>query len=134
MEDRYDYTIICEEDAFIFTGLEEFVNAIHKACFISERDDVYFIGLANNNSISKTRIDDMFYETGHTQDLAHAYLIPNRHKGWWEERIKDCEWDVGDLWFNHVFYKFPQKRYTTAVEFCKQADGYSLLDKTNKTW
>lgn len=131
---NYDYTLVFEADAFIYTGLEEFVNIVHKACFISERDDVYYIGLADNPSLEKHRIDDLFSKTAHNQDLAHCYLIPNRTKGWWMERIKDCEWDVGDLWYNHVFFNHPKNRYTTNKMYSKQAEGYSLLDETIKTW
>jgi glycosyltransferase involved in cell wall biosynthesis len=131
---NYDYTLIFEADAFIYTGLEEFVDMVHKACFISERDDVYFIGLADNPSREKYVIDNMFTKTGHNQDLAHAYLIPNRTKGWWMDRLVDCGWDVGDLWYNHVFYNHPKNRYTTNKMYSKQAEGYSLLDEMVKTW
>ena len=134
MSDEYDYTLVFEADAFIYTGLEEFVNIVHKACFISERDDVYFIGLADNPSREKTKIDELFTQTGPNQDLAHCYLIPNRTKGWWMDRLQDCGWDVGDLWYNHVFYHHPMKRYTTNKMYSKQAEGYSLLDETIKTW
>ncbi len=133
-DNNYDYTLIFEADAFIYTGVEEFVDIIHRACFISERDDAYFISFANNPSREKTKIDELFSQTGASQDLAHCYLIPNRTKGWWMERIKDCGWDVGDLWYNHVFYNHPKKRYTTNKMYCKQAEGYSLLDETIKTW
>ena len=134
MSDEYDYTLIFEADAFIYTGLEEFVEMVHRACFLSERDDVYFIGLADNPSHSKDRIDGMFSKTAFNQDLAHAYLIPNRTKQWWLDRIVDCGWDVGDLWFNHVFANHPKPRYTTNKVYSKQAEGYSLLDLTVKTW
>ena len=131
---NYDYTLIFEADAFINVGLEEFVEIVHRACFLSERDDVYYIGLADNPSWSKDRIDNLFSKTSHNQDLAHAYLIPNRTKGWWMDRIEDCGWDVGDLWYNHVFFHHPKNRYTTNKVYSKQAEGYSLLDETVKTW
>lgn len=131
---EFDYTLIFEADAYIYTGLEEFVDIIHKACFISERDDVPFISFADNPSRSKQKIDELFSQTASNQDLAHAYLIPNRTKGWWMDRIKDCEWDVADLWYNHVFYHHPEKRYTTNKVYSKQAEGFSLLDLTNKSW
>src|SRR6056300_68250 len=133
-EDEFDYTLIFEADAFIYTGLEEFVDIVHKACFLSERDDVTYISFADNPSRSKERVDDLFSKTAHNQDLAHAYLIPNRKKQWWLDRIKDCKWDVADLWYNHVFYEHPEKRYTTNKVYSKQAEGYSLLDLKNKTW
>lgn len=132
--DNFDYTLIFEADAFIYTGLEEFVDIVHKACFISERDDVTYISFADNPSRSKEKIDELFSKTAHNQDLAHAYLIPNRKKQWWLDRIKDCKWDVADLWYNHVFYEHPEKRYTTNKVYSKQAEGYSLLDLKNKTW
>ena len=134
LDDKYDYTLIFEADAFIYTGLEEFVDIVHKACFISERDDVYYIGLANNPSRSKEKIDELFSQTAHNQDLAHAYLVRNKDKQWWKDRIADCEWDVGDLWYNHVFFKHPVKRYTTNKMYSNQTEGFSLLDQTIKTW
>ncbi len=133
-EENYDYTLIFEADAFIYTGLEEFVDIVNKACFMSELNDVYFISFANNPAREKTKIDELFSQTGHAQDLAHCYLIPNRTKGWWMDRIKDCGWDVGDLWYNHVFYHHPKNRYTTNKMYSKQAEGYSLLDLQIKTW
>jgi predicted O-methyltransferase YrrM len=133
-ETNYDYTLIFEADAFINVGLEEFVEIVHRACFLSERDDVYYIGLADNPSWIKDRIDNLFSKTAANQDLAHAYLIPNRTKQWWMDRIEDCGWDVGDLWYNHVFANYPKPRYTTNKVYSKQAEGYSLLDETVKTW
>jgi hypothetical protein len=132
--ENFDYTLVFEADAFIYSGLEEFVDIVHKACFLSERDDVTYISFADNPSHNKEEVDELFSKTAHNQDLAHAYLIPNRKKEWWMDRIKDCEWDVADLWYNHVFYHHPEKRYTTNKVYSKQAEGFSLLDLTNKTW
>ena len=121
-ETNYDYTLIFEADAFINVGLEEFVDIVNRACFLSERDDVYYIGLADNPSWTKDRIDNLFSKTAANQDLAHAYLIPNRTKQWWMDRIEDCGWDVGDLWYNHVFANHPKPRYTTNKMYSKQAE------------
>jgi predicted O-methyltransferase YrrM len=132
--ENFDYTLVFEADAFIYTGLEEFVEIVHRACFLSERDDVPFISFADNPSRSKEKIDELFSKTAPNQDLAHCYLIPNREKQWWADRLKDCGWDVGDLWYNHVFANYPRPRYTTNKLYSKQAEGFSLLDLTVKTW
>ena len=134
MSDDYDYTLIFEADAFIYTGLEEFVEIVNRACFLSERDNVPFISFANNPSRTREDVDQLFSKTAFNQDLAHCYLIPNREKQWWLDRIEDCGWDVGDLWYNHVFYNHTRPRYTTNKMYSKQAEGYSLLDETIKTW
>jgi hypothetical protein len=134
MDDNYDYTLIFEADAFIYTGLEEFVEIVNRACFLSERDDVYYMGLANNSSMNKERIDEYFSKTAANQDLAHAYLIPNKTKQWWVDRFNDTPWEGFDIWLTDVFYKEPKLRYTTNKVYCKQAEGYSLIDETIKTW
>jgi GR25 family glycosyltransferase involved in LPS biosynthesis len=131
---NFDYTLVFEADAFIYTGLEEFVEIVHRACFLSERDNVPFISFADNPSREKEKIDELFSKTAANQDLAHCYLIPNREKQWWMDRLVDCGWDVGDLWYNHVFINHPRLRYTTNKVYSKQAEGFSLLDLTVKTW
>lgn len=130
----YDYTLVFEADAYIYTNVDDFVNIVYKACEIMEKNNVYFLSFADNPSMYKEKIDENFSKTGHNQDLAHAYIVKNSHREWWNDRIKDCEWDVGDLWLNHIFYKHPQHRYTTNKVYSNQAEGYSLLDETIKTW
>ena len=130
----YDYTLVFEADGYINSSVEEFVDIVYKSCEIADKDDVYYIGLANNPTRYREDVNEDFIKTGHNQDLAHCYLIRNRDREWWNDRIKDSEWDVGDLWFNHIFYNHPQLRYTTRKEYSKQAEGYSLLDETIKTW
>ena len=134
MSDEYDYTLVFEADAFIYTGLEEFVQIVNRACFLMERDDVYFMGLSDNASRNKERIDDLFSKTAANQDLAHAYLIPNKTKQWWIDRFNDTPWEGYDLWLTDVFYKEPKLRYTTNKIYVKQSEGFSLIDKTIKTW
>jgi hypothetical protein len=130
----YDYTLVFEADGYINSSVEEFVDIVYKSCEIADNDDVYYIGLANNPTRYREDVNEDFIKTGHNQDLAHCYLIRNRDREWWNDIIKDSEWDVGDLWFNHIFYNHPQLRYTTRKEYSKQAEGYSLLDETIKTW
>lgn len=130
----YDYTLVFEADAYIYTNVDDFVDIVYKACEVMESDDVYFLSFANNPSQYKEQVNDHFSKTGHNQDLAHAYLVRNKDREWWNDRIKDCEWDVGDLWFNHIFYHHHKLRYTTNKLYSNQAEGYSLLDNTIKTW
>jgi hypothetical protein len=130
----YDYTLVFEADAYIYTNVDDFVDIVYKACEIAESDNVYFLSFANNPSQYKEQINEHFSKTGHNQDLAHAYLVRNKNRQWWNDRIKDCEWDVGDLWFNHIFYHHKELRYTTNKLYSNQAEGYSLLDNTIKTW
>jgi GR25 family glycosyltransferase involved in LPS biosynthesis len=132
--DEYDYTLIFEADAYIETSLDEFVEVIYESCKIMEMNDVYYLSLSNNPTGMKTKINNLFSETAHHQDLAHAYIVRNKDKKWWLDRINDCEWDVADLWYNHIFCHHPEKRYTTNKIYSKQSDGLSLIDGGIKKW
>jgi len=133
IDENYDYTLIFEADALLDTGYEDFFWKLNKCIRRAEMDDVYFIGLANNLSHPQLEknIDNEFDEKWH-QSLAHAYLIPNKRKAWYLERIKDSEWDTADLWFNHVFCHHREKRYTYREELFKQASGLSIIDEIVK--
>ena len=133
IDENYDYTLIFEADAILAVGYEDFFWKLNKCIQRLEMDDVYFIGLANNSGYAQCdiKIDNEFHEKWH-QDLAHAYLIPNKRKTWYLERIKDSEWDSADLWFNHIFCHHREKRYTYREELFKQASGLSIIDEVVK--
>ena len=133
IDENYDYTLIFEADAILAVGYEDFFWKLNKCIQRLEMDDVYFIGLANNSGYAQCdiKIDNEFHEKWH-QDLAHAYLIPNKRKTWYLERIKDSEWDSADLWFNHIFCHHREKRYTYREELFKQASGLSIIDEIVK--
>jgi autotransporter strand-loop-strand O-heptosyltransferase len=132
IDNGYDYTLIFEADAYICTSVEEFVDIIFKSCEIMEKDDVYFLSFSNNLSRHKEKIDNYFSKTASNQDLAHAYIIRNKDKEWWMQRLIDCGWDSADLWYNHVFENHPKLRYTTNKSYSNQGAGYSLLDEVEK--
>jgi GR25 family glycosyltransferase involved in LPS biosynthesis len=125
---HFDYTLIFEADAYITSDYKEFDEIIHKAIEIMERDDVYYLSFSNNPSIEKTQIDTNFSKTSHTQTGAHAYIVRNKDKSWWLDKIKKVGWDSADLWYNYVFADFSQTRYTTNKIYSWQCDGVSLLD------
>lgn len=131
IDQNYDYTIIFEADANIDTSYEEFIHMIYECCEQSKKDEVYYFGLANNFCPSAKEVNQSFSETT-TQNLAHAYLIPNRYKNWYLDRISDVPWDVTDIWFNEVFISHPKNRYITNKCYSSQISGPSLIDNIVK--
>lgn len=131
--ENYDYTIIMEEDAYIYTGLREFMDMVHKAIFMCEQDDVRYVSFAGNESLEPKPYNDLFTNSWH-QDLAHCYLIPNKHKEWYMNKIETNPWDVADLWYNHIFCHDRQKRLLTTKPFSKQVNAVSVIDEVYKKW
>lgn len=131
IDDKYDYTLIFEADANIETSYEEFLDMVYKCCEQSLTDDVYFFGLANNFCPNPIPVNSMFNQSV-TQNLAHAYLIPNRYKNWYVDRVSDVQWDVSDIWLNEVFLRYNKKRYATTKCYSNQISGPSLIDNVVK--
>jgi len=91
---------------------------------------VKYLSFSDNRSNEKTPVDDYFQKTAFNQDCAHAYLISNKDKGWWMERIRTVKWDSADIWYNDVFAYNPVNRYTTLKSYSEQlaTETSSLLD------
>lgn len=132
-EYNFDYTIIMEEDAFLTCSLKEFADAIHKAIFLCEKEPVHFIGLGNTNFYESEEYSEEYYKCWH-QNLAHCYLIPNRYKKWYVDKIQTSRWDVADLWYNHIFSLDPKLRLATKNIYSKQISGVSLIDNVYKEY
>jgi len=129
-KENFDYTLIFEADADIEGDVEDFVKIIYKSInLLNKNNDFYFVSFANNNSGQHLKINEDFSLTDFRQDPAHCYLIPNRYKEWYVERINDTPWDGYDIWLNEAFYKHQdKKRLTTNKVYSNQISGLSLID------
>ncbi len=130
---NYDYTIIMEEDAYLDCTLKEFVDMVHKVIFACEKDSIYFVGLGNQNFVDSVDYNDELTRCWH-QNLAHCYLIPNRYKGWYVDKISSTSWDVADIWYNHIFNMDRQIRLATKKVYSKQIAGVSIIDNVYKQY
>jgi glycosyltransferase involved in cell wall biosynthesis/predicted O-methyltransferase YrrM len=132
-EYNFDYTIIMEEDAYLSCTLKEFADAVHKAIFLCETKPVYFIGFGNTSGVDCEDYNEDYYQSWH-QNLAHCYMIPNRYKQWYLDKIVNEIWDVSDIWFNHIFHNDRQLRLATKNIYSKQISGVSIIDNVYKQY
>ena len=132
-EYNFDYTIIMEEDAYLSCTLKEFSDAVHKAIFLCETKPVYFVGFGNSNGVDYEDYNEDYYQSWH-QNLAHCYMIPNRYKQWYVDKIANERWDVSDIWFNHIFHNDRQLRLATKNIYSKQISGVSIIDNVYKQY
>jgi len=134
LNEDYNYTIIFEADAHLEVDAKSFSKILKTICEVMEKDDVYFLSLANNPSRTKESVHDILFKTHPGQDLAHAYVVRNKDKNWWLKNLEKIGWDGYDIWLNLVFFDDPKNRYTTKIEYVKQIDGVSLIDGEYKIW
>lgn len=133
LSEEYDYTVIFEADSYIEIDSQKLSELIKEFCKIMEKDNVYYLSLANNLSHSKEQVHDLLLKTKN-EFFTHAYIVRNKDKSWWVKQFKEMRWDGYDIWLNLVFEKDPQNRYTTKEEYVTQIEGISLIDGEYKTW
>lgn len=132
--ENYDFTLILEEDAFIWSSVKEFVDILFKAVFSCQTDEkVAYVSLGADIFQQRKEYNQFFDESWH-QILAHCYLIPNNHKDWYTENINNRKWDATDFWFNTIFSNGERKRLVSKQVYSKQLNGISIIDSVYKDY
>lgn len=134
IDDSYDYTIIMEEDAYIYSSVREFIDVLYKAIFSCQTDkDIAYVSFGSDTWQNVKSYNSLFNQCQY-QILAHCYLIPNYHKQWYMEKIENSPWDSADLWYNEIFIGSDKKRLVTKTVFSKQINGISVIDNIYKSY
>ena len=138
-----DFLMVCEGDCIIEVSTEEFVNKVEKCCEIVNDNNVGYMSFGDKETLehgwlqSPVREEipnqDLMYITDHIIGL-QSILFPKKVSGYLKEQLRTHKWDAADMYFNIIMgasgYKFGivYNRLTT------QADGFSLIDNTIKTF
>ena len=138
-----DFLMVCEGDCIIEVSTEEFVNKVEKCCEIVNDNNVGYMSFGDKETLehgwlqSPVREEipnqDSMYITDHIIGL-QSILFPKKVSGYLKEQLRTHKWDAADMYFNIIMgasgYKFGivYNRLTT------QADGFSLIDNTIKTF
>lgn len=132
--ENYDFTLILEEDAFIWSSVKEFVDILFKAIFTCQNDDnIAYVSLGSDIWGERTE-HNQFFDRCWNQILAHCYLIPNKQKDWYLNKINTTKWDALDLWYNTIFSKEEKKRLVSKTVYSKQLNGISVIDNQYKDY
>jgi GR25 family glycosyltransferase involved in LPS biosynthesis len=135
LSDAYDYTLICECDANLAVPVAEFCWIMDEAIARMVQGNVYAVNLGPDVSISlpheEAPYGELFVNAWYQIPL-NGYLVPNRAKEWYRQRIQDSEWDSADMWMNHMFYHHREVRLRTLRRFIGFFPGPSLIDNDIK--
>lgn len=138
--ENYDFTLVFEEDAFIYSTVKEFLDVLYKAVFCCQKDkNIAYVsfgaldGYKSGQLVERKEFNYLFDECW-SQILTHCYLIPNYHQDWFIEKIQNSPWDSSDLWYNLIFEGGERKRLVTKKFYSKQINGVSIIDEIHKDY
>jgi len=134
-----DYLIVCEGDCIIEVPIEEFVDTVEDCAAKLVENDIEYMSFGDKDTLEQgwpqspviRDIDDKMYVTNHLIGL-QCIMFPANVAPWLKETLRTHKWDAADIYFNNIFagdrMGIVKKRLTT------QADGFSLIDNTHKTF
>ena len=132
--ENYDYTLVLEEDAYIYSSIKEFIDIIYKAiCCFRIDSSLAYVSFGSDVFDNKYEYNNYFYKT-QSQFLTHCYLVPNNLKDWYVDKINSSPWDSSDLWYNLIFQNSDKLRLVSKNTFSKQLNGVSIIDDVFKDY
>ena len=78
-------------------------------------------------------INEDMYVTDHLIGL-QCIMFPMYTERFLKNALRTHPWDAADMYFNHVFYGSPYNMGIVHKRLTTQADGFSLIDNTYKTF
>jgi hypothetical protein len=134
-----DYLIVCEGDCIIETPIDEFISTVEECATQLVENGIEYMSFGDKDTLEHgwpqspviKDINDKMYVTNHLIGL-QCIMFPAHIAPWLKETLRMHKWDAADMYFNNIFagnrMGIVKKRLTT------QADGFSLIDNTQKTF
>jgi len=134
-----DFLIVCEGDCIIEGDVKNFIDTV-EACTHNVNDhNIHFMSFGDKDTLEHgwpqspivENINDVMYVTNHIIGL-QCIMFPAKIAQGLKETVRMHHWDAADMYFNHIFAGHKMgilhNRITT------QADGFSLIDNSHKTF
>lgn len=141
--DDCDVLIVCEGDCLLEVPHETFARSVESAASLMTQHNVGYMSFGDSKTLEhgwpqSPVVDDLggnelMYVTDHIIGL-QCIAFPKFVKGWLKERLRTEKWDASDMYFNNIFYGSPYRMGIVRKRMTTQADGYSFIDKQQKTF
>ena len=134
-----DYLIVCEGDCIIEAPVEEFIKTVEECANHLVENGIEYMSFGDKDTLEHgwpqspviKDVNDDMYVTNHIIGL-QCIMFPAHVAPWLKETLRTHKWDAADMYFNNIFagdrMGIVKRRLTT------QADGFSLIDNTQKTF
>jgi hypothetical protein len=136
-----DFLMIMEGDCIIEKPMPEFIDIIYKACEAVNQNNIGMFSFGDKSTLDEgwyqspviENINDLLYKTNHIIGL-QCIIFPRKVREFLFEKIRKTKWDAADMYFNHIFHNSEYSMGILHERATTQADGYSLIDRTEKTF
>ena len=134
-----DFLIVCEGDCIIETDIHNFIRKVEECTHLLGPNGIEFMSFGDKDTLEHgwpqspeiKKINDVMYETNHIIGL-QCIMFPKHIGPWLKETLRMHKWDAADMYFNYIFHN--KKMGIVYERLTTQADGFSLIDGTHKSF
>jgi len=138
-----DFLIVCEGDCIIEVPIDEFCNKVFDACRIVEDNNIGYFSFGDTRTLEHGWLQspkiqdignqDLCFITNHIIGL-QCIMFPKLVSGWLKNQFRTTKWDASDMFFNQIFKPSVYKMGIVHKRLTTQVNGYSLIDKQDKSF
>jgi hypothetical protein len=134
-----DFLMICEGDCIIETDIHFFIRKVEECAHLLGPNNIHFMSFGDKDTLEHgwpqspviEEVNDVMYITNHIIGL-QCIMFPAKIAKGLKDTVRMHHWDAADMYFNLIFAGHKMgilhNRITT------QADGFSLIDNSHKTF
>lgn len=138
-----DFLMVCEGDCIIEVPIQEFINTVEASCQPMIKHDIGYMSFGDKDTlehgwlqspvVSEISEAQHMYITNHIIGL-QCIMFPKFTSKYLKEQLRVHKWDAADMYFNIIMGASGHKMGIVKKRLTTQADGFSLIDNTFKTF
>lgn len=138
-----DFLIMCEGDCIIETPIDHFVNIVEKSCQHLIDNNIGYMSFGDKETLEHGWLQspvveeipnqDFMYITNHIIGL-QCIMFPHFVRDFLKDMLRRHNWDAADIYFNVIMHQSGTKFGIVKERLTTQADGFSLIDNTYKSF
>lgn len=136
-----DFLMVCEGDCLIETDLQTFITVVESSCQTIKDNNIGYMSFGDKALLEQgwvqspvvQEVNDQLYITDKIIGI-QCIMFPIYVAGYLKQQFRTHKWDASDYFFNMVMGNSPWRMGIVHNRLTTQADGFSLIDQTNKTF
>jgi len=135
-----DYLMVCEGDCLIETDLKAFITVVEASCQTIDDTNIGYMSFGDKDTLEfgwpqSKPIKDLghMFTTDHIIGL-QCIMFPKKVSSYLKQTLRTHPWDASDMYFNIIMRKSGTEMAIVKERLTTQADGFSLIDSTFKTF
>ena len=136
-----DFLMICEADCIIEGDIHNFVRKVEECTHLLGPNNIGYMSFGDKSTLDTAilqspvvqDINNDMYITDHII-CTQSVMFPKSISSWLKGQARTHKWDTIDVYYNILFKNSPYKMAIIKDRLTTQSDGFSLIDKNNKTY